>query len=116
MEYASAPSEKGSNVTRGLAVFLFLLLILGGAIMIIAMVDIAGTTLCSDVTPTFVAQHPDGECFDGSSLQKTIGVILGFGGGGVGLIAAVMAIATRSPAAAAGWWSRSRCLPSCSPG
>jgi hypothetical protein len=92
MEYASAPAEKGSSVTRGLAVFLFLLLILGAAIMIIAMVDIAGTPTCHDVIAGLAAPS-DGECYDGSSLQKTIGVILGFAGGGVGLIAAVMAIA-----------------------
>jgi hypothetical protein len=93
VEYASAPEHKSNTAMRALAVLLALLLLLGGAIMIIAMADIAGTTLCSDVSLQFAAENPGGECFDGSSLQKTIGVILGFAGGGIGVVAALMALA-----------------------
>ena len=81
MEYASTPAEKGGGAPRALAVLLFLLLLLGAAIMIIAMVDIAGTPTCHDVRAGLAAPS-DGECFDGSSAQKTIGVVLGFAGGG----------------------------------
>jgi hypothetical protein len=94
MEYASAPAEKGGNNTwRALAVILFILLLVGCFIMIAAATDIAGTTLCSDVTAQFVAQHPNGSCFDGSQLQKVLSVGFGYASGGVGAIAALLALA-----------------------
>jgi hypothetical protein len=93
LEYAAAPEEKSNGALRALAVVLALVLILGAAIMIIAMVDIAGTTLCSDVSLEDAFADPEGECFDGSSVQKIIAVILGFAGGGLGAIAALAALA-----------------------
>ena len=87
MEYASAPEQKSSGALRALAVLLAVILALGAAIMIIAMADIAGTVICADATLN------DTECFDGSSTQKTISVILGFAGGGLGAIAALAALA-----------------------
>jgi heme A synthase len=93
MEYASAPAEKGANNTRrALAVILFILLLVGSFIMLAAATDVAGTTLCSDVTTQFAAQHPNGSCFDGSQLQKVLYVTFGYASGGVGAIAALSAI------------------------
>jgi hypothetical protein len=93
VEYASTPAERGGGASRALAVVLFLILLLGAAIMIIAAADIAGTTLCSDVTLQDARLDPNGECFDGSSIQKVVSVALGFASGAVGVIAALLAIA-----------------------
>jgi hypothetical protein len=93
VEYASTPAERGGGASRALAVILFLVLLLGSAIMIIAATDIAGTSLCRDVTVQDAIQDPNGECFDGSSLQKVLSVAIGYLSGGVGAIAALLAIA-----------------------
>src|SRR5215212_648251 len=97
MESASAPAptpaEKGGGPWRALAVVLFLLLLAGSFIMIAASTDIAGTTLCRDVTAQFVAANPNGSCFDGSSLQKVLSVVFGYASGGVAALAALLAIA-----------------------
>ena len=93
MEYAPTPAEKGGGALRTLAVLLFLLLVIGAAIMIVAATVIAGTTLCSDVTRADVFRDPNGDCFDGSSMQKVLSVAIGYAGGGVGVIAALMAFA-----------------------
>jgi hypothetical protein len=93
VEYASTPAERGGGVWRALAVVLFLLLLFGSAIMIVAAADIAGTTLCSDVTLQDAVRDPNGECFDGSSIQKVLSVAIGFLAGGIGAIAALLAIA-----------------------
>jgi hypothetical protein len=92
MEHASAPAEKGGNTWRALAVILFILLLVGCFIMIAAATDIAGTTLCRDVTAQFVQQHPNGSCFDGSQTQKVLSVGFGYASGAVGAIAALLAI------------------------
>src|SRR5215217_247070 len=93
MASRTVPAEKGSNLWRGLAVLLFVFLLAGSAIMIAAATDIAGTTVCDDVTAKFVAQHTTGECFDGSSLQKVLYVVFGYAAGAVGAVAALLAIA-----------------------
>ena len=93
MESASAPAAKGGNAWRAAAVILFVLLLVGCFIMVAASTDIAGTTLCRDVTNQFVTQHPNGSCFDGSGLQKALSVSFGYGAGAVGAIAALLAIA-----------------------
>lgn len=92
MEYASTPDERGSGAWRAVAVLVFLLLLLGAAIMIIAAADISGTPTCDDVDAG-LASPSDGECFDGSSLQKTLSVGFGFLAGGIGAISALLAIA-----------------------
>src|SRR3954454_4867000 len=92
MEYASAPAEKGGNTWRALAVILFILLLVGCFIMIAAATDIAGTTLCRDVTAQFVQQHPNGSRFDGSQMQKVLSGRFGYASGAVGAIAALLAI------------------------
>jgi hypothetical protein len=92
VEYASTPVEKSSGAWRALSVVVFLLLLLGAAIMILAASDISGTPTCDDVL-SGLATPSDGECFDGSSTQKTLSVAFGFLAGGVGAIAALLAIA-----------------------
>lgn len=92
MEYAATPEPKSNGALRALAVVLALVLALGAAIMIIAMADISGTPTCEDVLAER-AEPKDGECYDGSSTQKTIAVILGFAGGGVGAIGVLAALA-----------------------
>jgi hypothetical protein len=92
MEQGSAPPESGGNTWRALAVILFILLLVGCFIMIAAATDIAGTTLCRDVTAQFVQQHPNGSCFDGSQIQKVLSVGFGYASGAVGAIAALLAI------------------------
>ena len=93
MEYASTPAERGGGASRALAVVLFFVLLLVSAIMIIAATDIAGTALCRDVTVQDALQDPSGECFDGSSIQKVLSVAFGYLAGGIGAIAALLAIA-----------------------
>jgi hypothetical protein len=93
MEYAATPEPKSNGALRALAVVLALVLILGAAIMIIAMADISGTPTCEDIEAGRAAVPADGECYDGSSAQKTIAVILGFAGGGIGAIGALAAFA-----------------------
>ncbi len=92
METSSAPTESGGNSWRALAVILAIVLLVGSFIIIAVMVDIAGTPTCHDVE-AHLAAPKDNSCFDGTSLQKTVAVILGFAGGGVGVIAMISAIA-----------------------
>src|SRR5689334_16889132 len=92
MEDGSRPAEGGGNAWRALAVILFLLLLVGAFIVVAAMVDISGTPTCHDVE-AHLAAPKDNSCFDGTSLQKTISVILGFAGGAIGAIAAILALA-----------------------
>lgn len=82
---ASSSTGSGGNAWRAFAVLVFLILLVGAAIMIIAMVDLSGTSLCRDAT--------SGECLDESPVQKTLSLIVGFAAGGVGVLAAVFAIA-----------------------
>jgi hypothetical protein len=83
---------------RALAVVLALVLAFGAAVMIVAMVDINNTPRCDD--PAGIAayhrSHPFDRtisCFDGSQTQKVISMGLGFAGGAVGAIAAILALA-----------------------
>ncbi len=92
MENASTPADRGRGPWRALSALLFLLLLVGSLIVIVAMIDIAGTPTCHDVRAALAAPS-DGECYDGSSLQKTLSVIIGFGGGATGAIAMVSALA-----------------------
>lgn len=92
MEDGSATTERGGNAWRALAVILFVVLLVGAFIVIAAMVDISSTPTCHDVE-LHLAAPKDGSCFDGTSLQKTVSVILGFAGGALSAIAAILALA-----------------------
>lgn len=93
MEVSSTPAGGGGGVWRAFAVLVFLVLLLGAAIMIIAMTDIAGTPTCDAVTSGQATLPADGQCYDGSSVQKTLSLIVGYAGGAVGVLAALVAIA-----------------------
>ena len=60
--------------------------------MVIAMSDIGSTPTCEDVLTGQAALPSDGECFDGSSTQKTISLILGWPSGVLAGLAALLAI------------------------
>lgn len=91
MEGASRGQERGDNLWRGLAALLFIVLALGCAVMIASMVDISQTPTCHDVQFNGAAPN-DGECFSGSSLQKTLSLVLGFPSGALAGIAGVLAV------------------------
>jgi hypothetical protein len=84
--------EKASGGWRALAVVLALALAFSCAVMVIAMADIGSTPTCKDVLSGQAALPSDGECFDGSSTQKTISLILGWPSGVLAGIAALVAL------------------------
>jgi len=84
--------ERGGAGWRVLAVILALALAFACAVMVVAMVDIGDTPTCDDVLSGEAAVPSDGECFDGSSTQKTISLILGWPSAVLAGIAALMAL------------------------
>lgn len=89
---AAAADEKASGGWRALAVVLALALAFASAVMVIAMGDIGGTPTCDDVLSGEAALPSDNECFDGSSTQKTISLVLGWPSGVLAGIAALVAL------------------------
>ena len=89
-----APAEEGKATGgwRALGVVLALALAFACAVMIVAMADIGETPTCDDVLSGEAALPEDGECFDGSSTQKTISLILGWPSGVLAGIAALLAL------------------------
>jgi hypothetical protein len=77
---------------RVLGIVLALALAFACAVMVVAMADIGETPTCDDVLSGEAALPADGECFDGSSTQKTISLILGWPSGVVAGIAALLAL------------------------
>jgi hypothetical protein len=78
-------------VRRGLAVLLFVLLVFGCVVMFVSMADISQTPTCHDVQ--FNGATPnDGQCFGGTSLQKTLSLTLGFSSAALAGIAAVLSV------------------------
>ena len=89
--------EKASGGWRALGVILALALAFACAVMIVAMVEIGDTPTCDDILSGAAALPSDGECFDGSSGQKTVSLVLGFPSGvlaGIGALAALFFAAT----------------------
>lgn len=84
--------EKATGGWRALGVVLALALAFACAVMIIAMADIGETPTCDDVLSGEAALPADGECFDGSSTQKTISLVLGWPSGVLAGIAALLAL------------------------
>lgn len=84
--------EKASGGWRALGVVLALALAFACAVMIVAMGEIGDTPTCDDILSGEAALPADGECFDGSSAQKTISLILGWPSGILAGIAALMAL------------------------
>ena len=87
----TADTGKASGGWRALAVLLALALAFACAVMVIAMSDIGQTPTCDDVKAGNALPH-DGECFDGSSTQKTISLVLGWPSGVLAGIAALVAL------------------------
>ena len=88
-----ADEGKAGGGWRALAVVLALALTFACAVMVIAMADIGDTPRCDD--PEGIAQaiaEGETECFDGSSAQKTITLILGWPSGILAGIAALVAL------------------------
>jgi hypothetical protein len=87
-----AAEGKATGGWRALGIVLALALAFACAVMVIAMADIGETPTCDDVLSGEAALPEDGECFDGSSTQKTISLILGWPSGVLAGIAAVLAL------------------------
>ena len=88
-----AEEEGASGGKRLGAVILALVLAFGAAVMIVASIDIGDTATCDDVRSGEALPNDEGECFDGSSGQKTASLILTWPGGIVGALAALAALA-----------------------
>ncbi len=78
---------------RALAVLIALVLAFGAAVMILVAIDIGDTATCDDFpTLSLEEQLADPECFDGSSAQKAISVVLAWASGIIGAIAVLVAL------------------------
>jgi hypothetical protein len=84
--------QKATMGWRLLAIVLFLALAFACAVMVIAMSDIGSTPTCEDVLSGKAQLPSDNECFDGSSAQKTISLVLGWPSGVLAGIAALVAV------------------------
>lgn len=89
---SSAESDKAGGGWRALGVVLALALAFACAVMVIAMADIGSTPTCEDIFAGEAEIPADGECFDGSSGQKTASVVLGWPSGVLAGIAALLAL------------------------
>lgn len=95
---ATADEDRVSGGWRALAVILALALAFACAVMAIAMVDIGDTRTCDVVNEEFrdAAQSgetppSDTECFEGSSGQKTVTLVLGWPSAALAGIATLVA-------------------------
>jgi hypothetical protein len=90
---APVDEDKAGGGWRALGVLLALALAFACAVMVIAMVDIGGTPRCDD--PAGIAEalaEGENECFDGSSTQKVLTLVLGWPSGILAGIAALLAL------------------------
>jgi hypothetical protein len=88
-----APDDgKAGGGWRALGFILALVLAFACAVMVIAMADIGSTPTCSDVRSGAAALPSDNECFDGSSAQKVVSLVLGWPSGVLAGIAAIVAL------------------------
>jgi hypothetical protein len=89
---AATDNGKASGGWRALAIILALALAFACAVMVIAMSDISSTPTCDDVRAGIEPPNDQGECFDGSSGQKTISLVLGWPSGILAGIAGLVAL------------------------
>jgi hypothetical protein len=91
-----APDEDvASGGWRVLGVILALALAFACAVMIIAMLDIGDTPRCDDaaaVRAEILKEGNDAECFDGSSAQKAVTLVLGWASAGLAGLATLFAL------------------------
>ena len=85
--------KKASGGLRAGAVVLALVLAFASAVMIAVMVDIGDSPTCADVASGEATLGDDLECFEGSSFQKTIALVLGWPGGALLGVATLLALA-----------------------
>ena len=90
--HTSERDEKAGGGWRALAVILGLALAFACAVMVIAMADIGSTPTCESILAGEEQVPADGECFDGSSAQKTASLVLGWPSGVLAGIAALVAL------------------------
>jgi hypothetical protein len=93
LEVSTVEPEAAGAGWRVLGVLLALVLAFACAVMIVAMIDIGGTPTCHDISSGNAAVPADGQCFSGSSLQKTISLVLGWPSGVIAGGTAVLALA-----------------------
>ncbi len=91
LEVSPGGQDSGDTAWRALAALLFVVLAFGCAVMVVSMADISRTPTCHDVQFKGAAPH-DGQCFSGSSLQRTVSLALGFPSGVIAAVAAVLAV------------------------
>jgi hypothetical protein len=89
-------SGQASGGMRALGALIALVLAFGAAVMIAVAIDIGDTPTCDDfledVASGEITLDLDDECFDGSSAQKAISVVLAWASGLVGAIAVIIAL------------------------
>jgi hypothetical protein len=92
----SANDGKPDGVWRAFAVALAVALAFACTVMILVMADLGGTPRCDD--PAAIAQEREEtgtnevQCFDGSQLQRTVSLLLGWPAGITAGIAALVAL------------------------
>jgi hypothetical protein len=92
----SANDGKPDGIWRALGIALAVALAFACAVMIMVMADIGGTPRCD--APAAIAQEREEtgtlevQCFDGSQLQKTVSLLLGWPAGIIAGIAALVAL------------------------
>jgi hypothetical protein len=90
-ESTAVEEERAGGGWRALGVVLALALLFASAVMAIAMADIGETPTCEAALADPSLLDADRECFDGSSGQKTVTVVLGWASAGLAGIAALLA-------------------------
>jgi hypothetical protein len=93
---ASVDDHRAGGGWRVLGVILALALAFAAAVMIVAMVDIGDTPRCDDEAAIAAERQATGEevieCFEGSSTQKTISLVLGWPSGVLAGLAGLLAL------------------------
>jgi hypothetical protein len=90
---SSLDQGRASVGWRVFGVLLALALGFACAVMVAAMSDIAGTPTCHDIRTGKAAIPSGGECFSGTSLQKTITLGLGWPSGAIAAAGGLLALA-----------------------
>src|SRR5688572_4390360 len=88
----SASEDRAGGSWRVLGLVLALALASASAVMVAAMLDIGSTPTCEDVLSGAEPLPADDECFDGSSSQKVVSLVLGWPSGVLAGIAALLAL------------------------
>jgi hypothetical protein len=93
LEASSLDRGRAGVGWRVLGALLAVALGFGCAVMVAAMSDIGSTPTCHDISIGAADVPSGGECFSGSSLQKTIALGLGWPSGVIAGLAGLVALA-----------------------